>query len=249
MGNDKSTPRVLIIGCGFGGLAAARALKDAPVQVTLVDRTNHHLFQPLLYQVATAAISSTEIAEPSRHIFRHQKNVTVLLGEVTGIDAKGGKVRLADGAELAYDHLVVAAGATHGYFGRDDWAEFAPGLKSLDDAMSIRRRLLFSYEMAERSSDPKEIEKLLTVAIVGAGPTGVELAGAISEVARHTLPGEFRRIDPTKTRVILLEGSPRVLGPYEPSLSAKAQKQLEELRGRGHHRRGGEGDRRRRTPL
>lgn len=229
MSNGKNLPKIVIIGGGFGGLAAARAFKDAEVSVTLVDRTNHHLFQPLLYQVATAVLSSTEIAETTRHVLRDQKNTTVLLGEVATIDPKAGKLALADGAEIPFDHLIVAAGATHGYFGRDEWAQFAPGLKSLDDAMNIRRRLLFSFEKAERSENAAEIEKLLTVAIVGAGPTGVELAGAIAEISRHTLPGEFRRIDPTKTRVFLLEGAPRVLGVYEPSLSEKARKQLEEL--------------------
>jgi len=229
MSNGKSVPKVLIIGGGFGGLAAARALADADVQVTLVDRTNHHLFQPLLYQVATAVLAATEIAETTRHVLRDQKNATVLLGEVASIDPQGGKVVLTDGDEIPFDHLIVAAGATHGYFGRDEWAQFAPGLKSLDDAMNIRRRLLLSFEKAERGTDAQEIEKLLTVAIVGAGPTGVELAGAIAEISRQTLPGEFRHIDPSKTRVFLLEGAPRVLGVYEPSLSARAKAQLEDL--------------------
>lgn len=229
MANNSPKAKVLIIGCGFGGLAAARALKNAPVEIMIVDRTNHHLFQPLLYQVATAVLSTTEIAEPSRHLFRNQKNATVLLGEVAEIDAKAGRVRLTDGGELDFDHLVVAAGATHGYFGRDEWAEHAPGLKSLDDALHIRNRLLLSFEKAERSDDPAERAALLTAAIVGGGPTGVEMAGAIAEISRHTLVGEFRRIDPRTMRVVLIEGSPRVLAVYEPDQSEEVKHRLEAL--------------------
>jgi len=222
-------PQVLIIGCGFGGLEAARALRDADVDVTVVDKTNHHLFQPLLYQVATAGLSAPSIAAPIRHLFRRQRNVTTLLGEVVAIDAQAKTVTLTDGAQLHWDHLIVAAGATHSYFGRDDWAPFAPGLKTLDDAFEIRRRVLMAFEAAEREDDPAKRAALLQFVVVGAGPTGVELAGTFAEIARHTLPGEFRRIDPRQARVLLVEGGPRVLAAMPESLSERAREQLTAL--------------------
>lgn len=221
--------QVLIIGCGFGGLEAARALRAADVDVTVIDRTNHHLFQPLLYQVATAGLSAPSIAAPTRHLFRAQPNVTTLLGEVVAIDAQGKTVTLKDGAQLRWDHLIVAAGATHSYFGRDDWAEFAPGLKTLDDAFEIRRRVLMAFEMAEREDDPAKRAALLQFVVVGGGPTGVELAGTFAEIARHTLPGEFRRIDPRQARVLLVEGNARVLQAMPEALSERAREQLTAL--------------------
>lgn len=227
--NNKTRPRIAIIGCGFGGLEAARALRNAEAEVTVIDRTNHHLFQPLLYQVATAGLSAPAIAAPVRHLFRHQANVTTLLGEVTSIDATGRSLRLADGTRVPYDHLIVAAGATHSYFGRDDWAGFAPGLKTLADAFEIRRRLLFAFEAAEKETDPARRAAWLTFVVIGAGPTGVEMAGTMAEIARHTLPGEFRHIDPAQATILLLEGSPRVLQAMPESLSASAQRQLERL--------------------
>jgi NADH dehydrogenase len=227
--NENKKPRVVIIGCGFGGLEAARALADAEVDITLVDRTNHHLFQPLLYQVATAGLSAPAIAAPVRHLFRHQANVTTLLGDVVAIDPAARTVRLGDGKVLPYEHLVVAAGATHSYFGRDDWARFAPGLKSLADAFEIRRRVLFAFEAAEKEPDPAARAAWLTFVVIGAGPTGVEMAGTLAEIARNTLPGEFRHIDPAGARILLLEGGPRVLQAMPESLSASAQKQLERL--------------------
>ena len=222
-------PQVLIIGCGFGGLEAARALHAADVDITVVDKTNHHLFQPLLYQVATAGLSAPSIAAPIRHLFRGQANVTTLMGEVVAIDAAAQTVTLKDGATLRWDHLIVAAGATHSYFGRDDWAAHAPGLKTLDDAFEIRRRVLLAFEMAEREDDPAKRPALLQFVVVGGGPTGVELAGTFAEIARHTLPGEFRRIDPKQARVLLVEGSPRVLQAMPESLSERAREQLTAL--------------------
>jgi NADH dehydrogenase len=229
MGPNNNKPRIVIIGCGFGGLEAARALKNADVQITLVDRTNHHLFQPLLYQVATAGLSAPAIAAPVRHLFRQQPNVTSLLGEVTRIDPQRREVHLKEGHVLPYDHLVVAAGATHSYFGRDDWAPFAPGLKTLDDAFEIRRRILLAFESAEKEKDRVLREAWLTFVIVGGGPTGVEMAGTVAEIACDTLPGEFRRIDPSAAKVILLEGGSRVLQAMPEVLSQKAQQQLEKL--------------------
>ena len=225
-------PQVLIIGCGFGGLEAARAFSGsgtAEVDVTVVDKTNHHLFQPLLYQVATAGLSAPSIAAPIRHLFRRQRNVTTLMGEVVALDATAQTVTLKDGALLRWDHLIVAAGATHSYFGRDDWARHAPGLKTLDDAFEIRRRVLLAFEMAEREDDPAKRATLLQFVVVGGGPTGVELAGTFAEIARHTLPGEFRRIDPRQARVLLVEGSPRVLQAMPESLSERAREQLAAL--------------------
>lgn len=221
-------PHVLILGGGFGGLAAARRLKKAPVRITLLDRSNHHLFQPLLYQVATAALSPGDIAYPIRAALRHQANVQVLMGEAQRIDTAGRRVEIEAG-ELQYDYLVVATGATHSYFGQEQWAAHAPGLKTVEDAISIRRRILFAYEAAERESDPEEQRAWLTFAVVGAGPTGVELAGALAEIGRYTVAKDFRRIDPTSVRVILVEGQDRVLPPYPPELSTRARQQLEKL--------------------
>src|SRR6478609_1505212 len=222
---SPARPRVVIIGCGFGGLEAARALRDAPVDITLLERTNHHLFQPLLYQVATAGLSAPAIAAPARHLFRKQPNVTTLLGEVTAIDVASRQVRLAGGMAIAYDHLIVAAGATHSYFGHDEWEAVAPGLKTLDDAFEIRRRILLAFEEAEKESDPARREAWLTFAVIGGGPTGVEMAGTMAEIARHTLPGEFRRSDPASAKVLLIEGSPRVLQAMPEDLSRRAHEQ------------------------
>jgi len=197
--------------------------------VTVVDRTNHHLFQPLLYQVATAGLSAPAIAAPIRHILRRQRNTVVLMGEVNDIDPAAKKVRLDDGGELAYDYLVVAPGSTHSYFGNDAWAPYAPGLKTLEDALEIRARILLAYERAEREADAAKRAAWLTFVVVGAGATGVELAGTLAEIARHTLRGEFRRFDPHKSRIVLVEGADRVLLPYPPDLSEKALHQLERL--------------------
>ena len=226
---NATTPRIVIIGSGFGGLEAAKALDGAAVDITLVDKSNHHLFQPLLYQVATAGMAAPAIAAPIRHLFRKQANLTTLLGEVVGIDAALRQVQLASGATLAYDHLILAAGATHSYFGRDEWAAFAPGLKTLADAFDIRRRVLMSFEAAENEVDPARRRALLTFCVIGAGPTGVEMAGTLVEIARHTLQGEFRRIDPASAEVLLIEGGPRVLQAMPESLSQRAQEQLEKL--------------------
>src|SRR5436190_4345897 len=216
------TPHIVIIGCGFGGLAAARALATADVKITLIDKANHHLFQPLLYQVATAGLSAPLIAAPIRHILRKQKNVIVLLAEVTGVDSARRVVVLDDDSEIGYDYLIVASGATHSYFGRDDWAQHAPGLKTLEDAYDVRRRVLLAFERAERETRPSRRESWLTFAVIGAGPTGVEMAGAMAEIARHTLPDEFRRIDSRRARIVLIEGADRVLPNYSPDLSEKA---------------------------
>lgn len=227
--NQAHRPHVLIVGGGFAGLWAARALARAPIRITLLDRGNHHLFQPLLYQVATAGLSSPDIAAPLRHILRKQANVTVLMGEAIAVDSAQNIVRMADGDTLGYDFLLLASGATHAYFGHDDWAAHAPGLKTLDDALLIRRRILSAFERAEASDDEAERKALLTFAIVGGGPTGVELAGTLGEIARHTLKREFRRIDPRHARVLLLEAGPRVLSSFPESLSEKARLQLERL--------------------
>ncbi|HSV35226.1 MAG TPA: NAD(P)/FAD-dependent oxidoreductase [Ramlibacter sp.] len=229
MPSANNASRIVIIGCGFGGLEAARALRDGPVEITLVDRTNHHLFQPLLYQVATAGLSAPAIAAPVRHLFRKQPNVTTLLGEVTAIDTVARHVVLDDGHVLPYDHLIVAAGATHSYFGHDDWAPFAPGLKTLDDAFEIRRRILLAFEAAEKEPEPDRRAAWLTFVVIGGGPTGVEMAGTLAEIARHTLPGEFRRIDPASARILLLEGGARVLQAMPEDLSQRAREQLEKL--------------------
>ena len=222
-------PHVVIIGCGFGGLEAARALHGAALDITVIERTNHHLFQPLLYQVATAGLAAPSIAAPVRVLFRGHPNVTTLLGEVTQIAPQAHEVVLADGTRIGYDHLIVAAGATHSYFGNDQWAAVAPGLKTLADAFDIRRRVLMSFEAAEKESDPARRSALLTFAVIGAGPTGVEMAGTLAEIARHTLKGEFRRIDPASAVILLIEGGPRVLQAMPEALSAKAQLQLEKL--------------------
>jgi len=221
-------PHVVIVGGGFAGLRAARALRRAPVDVTLLDRRNHHVFQPLLYQVATAGLSAPEIAAPLRSILRRQANVVVLMAEVVSVDVSRRVVVLSDG-EMPYDYLILATGATHSYFGHDAWARYAPGLKSIEDALEIRRRLLVAFERAERETDDSARRVWLTFLVVGGGPTGVELAGTVAEVARHTLAHEFRRIDPSRARVVLLEGTDRVLPPYPPELSQKARRQLEGL--------------------
>ena len=224
--------RIVIIGCGFGGLEATKALRHANVDITVVDKQNHHLFQPLLYQVATAGLTAPAIAEPIRRIFRRQPNVTVLMAEVTGLDTQARTVFLNDGQILPYDHLVVAAGATHSYFGHDDWAAHAPGLKTLEDAFVIRRQMLMAYENAESlplDTPAAERDALLTSVVIGGGPTGVEMAGTMVEIARHTLKGEFRRFQPHKARVLLIEGGPRVLGNYPQALSNSAKRQLEKI--------------------
>ena len=225
-------PRVLVVGCGFGGLAAVRTLSREPVEITLVDRTNHHLFQPLLYQVAAASLAAPAVAAPIRHVLRREMargNLTVLQAEVVAIDAAARAVRLHDGEQLAYDHLIVAAGATHSYFGHDDWAAFAPGLKTLSDAFDIRARVIRAYERAERSTDAAEREACMSFVVIGAGPTGVEMAGTLVEMARHTLVREFRRIDSRRARIVLLEGGPRVLAAFVEAQSAQARRQLERL--------------------
>ena len=219
---------VVIVGAGFAGLYAAKSLKRVPVRVTVIDRRNHHLFQPLLYQVATASLNPADIAAPIRSILRGQENVSVQLAEATGIDVAGRRVILADG-EIGYDMLVLATGATHSYFGHDAWARVAPGLKSIEDALEIRRRVFLAYEAAERESDPERRRAWMTFVIVGAGPTGAELAGALAEISRHSLGSEFERIDPRTARVVLVEGQGRVLPPYPEALSAKASQQLETL--------------------
>jgi NADH:ubiquinone reductase (H+-translocating) len=231
-----SRPHIVIIGCGFGGLEAARALRHADLDITMIDRTNHHLFQPLLYQVATAGLSAPSIAAPTRFLFRKQRNVTVLMGEVVDIDASARVVHLENGEPIRYDHLIVASGATHSYFGNDQWAQFAPGLKTLEDAFEIRRRVLLAFEHAERDAnsaasavDVAAREPWLTFAVIGAGPTGVEMAGTMAEIARHTLSDEFRRIDSRKARVLLVEGGERVLLAFPPSLSKRAEEQLTTL--------------------
>ena len=221
-------PHVLILGGGFAGLWATRALAKAPVRITLVDRTNHHLFQPLLYQVATAGLSAPDIAAPLRHILRGQRNVTVRLDEVREIDAAARLVH-CHGGVLGYDFLVVAVGATHSYFGHDDWSVHAPGLKTLDDAFAMRRRILCAFEAAERESDPVRRAEWLNFVVIGAGPTGVELAGTLAEIAKHTLPREFRHADPSSAQIHLLEAGPRVLAAMPEALSASAKRQLEQL--------------------
>ena len=222
-------PHVVIIGGGFAGLWATRALASAPVRITLVDRGNHHLFQPLLYQVATAGLSAPDIAAPLRHILRKQRNVEVRMATVSGIDAHAKRITLADGDTLDFDQLLLASGATHAYFGNDQWAAHAPGLKTLDDALALRRKLLIAFERAEATDDPAERDAWLSFAVVGAGPTGVEMAGTLAEIARHTLTHEFRNIDPSKARVRLIEAGPRVLATFPEDLSAKAKRQLEKL--------------------
>jgi NADH dehydrogenase len=220
---------VVILGGGFAGLYAARTLRDADVRITVVDRHNYHLFQPLLYQVATAALNPSDIAAPIRSILHEQANVSVILGEVAAIEASANRVMLADGASLDYDFLIVATGATHSYFAHPEWEPLAPGLKTIDDALEIRRRVLLAFEAAERETDAERQRAWLTFVIVGAGATGAELAGALSEIARQTMIRDFRRINPSSARVLLVEGKDRVLPTYPPDLSRKAQRQLERL--------------------
>jgi NADH dehydrogenase len=225
----KELHRVVIVGAGFGGLETAFGLAGAPVQITLVDRRNHHLFQPLLYQVATASLATSEIAWPIRHLLRDRKDVTTLFATVSGIDAAGHRVLLEDGDALPYDTLVLATGARHAYFGHDEWEPFAPGLKTLEDATTLRRRILVAFERAERETDPERRAALLTFVIIGAGPTGVEMAGTIADLARDTLPSDFRNIDTSKARIVLIEAGPRVLAGFPDDLSAYAQRSLEQI--------------------
>ncbi len=224
----RQRPRVIVIGGGFGGLSAVRALRSAAVDVLLIDRCNHHTFQPLLYQVATAGLAAPSIAAPLRHILRSQRNVTVILGEVRSIDTNDKRVDV-DGVSHPYDFLVLATGSTHAYFGHDEWAPYAPGLKTLEDALGIRARILTAFERAEATEDRTEQTEWLTFLIVGAGATGVELAGTLAEIARHTLKREFRHIDPASARVLLVEAGARVLPSFPESLSTQARRQLERL--------------------
>jgi NADH dehydrogenase len=224
-----SLHHVVVVGAGFGGLETVHRLAGAPVRITTVDRRNHHLFQPLLYQVATASLAPSEIAWPIRHLLRNRREVTTMLASVEAIDKDARLVRLDDGSMLAYDTLVLATGARHAYFGHDDWEPSAPGLKTLEDATTIRGRILIAFERAEQEGDETKRAALMTFAIVGAGPTGVELAGTIAELARATLPGDFRNIDTAKARIVLIEAGPRVLPVFRPDLSAYAQRSLERL--------------------
>jgi NADH:ubiquinone reductase (H+-translocating) len=227
--HPHTKPHIVIIGCGFAGLEAAKALAHADVDITLIDRTNHHLFQPLLYQVATAGLAAPAIAAPIRHLFRKQGNLTTMLGEVQSIDAQTNTLQLADGASIAFEHLIVGAGATHSYFGNDQWAAHAPGLKTLHDAFDIRRRILMAFEHAEQEADEARRNALLTFCVIGGGPTGVELAGTLAEISRHALQGEFRRIKPENAKVLLIEGGARVLQSMPADLSERARLQLEAL--------------------
>ncbi|MFY9730075.1 MAG: NAD(P)/FAD-dependent oxidoreductase [Candidatus Acidiferrales bacterium] len=221
--------RVVILGGGFGGLSAARKLKRAPVDITLIDRCNYHLFQPLLYQVATGSLSPANISGPLRQVLKHNKNTTVLLGEAIDIDPANHQVILSDGV-IGYDTLIVATGSSHQYFGHHEWEQFAPGLKTIEDATDMRARILLAFEAAERETDPEKLKEWMTFVIVGAGPTGAELAGALGEIANDTLKHDFRRINPTEARIILVEGSGRVLPSYPPKLSEAARKMLERLK-------------------
>ncbi len=222
-------PHVVILGGGFAGLYAARGLRRAPVRVTLIDRRNHHLFQPMLYQVATAALNPSDIAAPIRSVLRNQANAEVLLAEVSTIDVPTRRVTLTDGSQIAYDYLIIATGAHHSYFGHNEWETLAPGLKSLEDAVEIRQRVLLAFERAERETDPVRRHAFLTFVIVGGGPTGVEMAGAVAELRRYALRRDFRRIDPGEATVMLLEGGTRLLPSYPPSLSDQAKKELRRL--------------------
>jgi NADH:ubiquinone reductase (H+-translocating) len=224
-----SSPHIVILGGGFGGLDAARALAGAPVRVTLIDRHNYHLFQPLLYQVATASLSPADIASPIRWILRHQKNVSVLLAAAERIDVAGRRVQIDPGGGVPYDYLIVATGSAHAYFGHSEWAARAPGLKTLDDALEIRRQVLLAYEAAERERDPEIQRRLLTFVIVGGGPTGVELAGALAEIARQSLRRDFRNIRPESARIVLLEGAKHILGTFPERLRDAAKRSLERL--------------------
>lgn len=229
MAPQSAKPKIVVVGGGFGGLAAIDELNGVNADITIIDRRNHHLFQPLLYQVATAALSTSEIAWPIRHLLHKRIDVTTLLGEVVGVDTATKQVRLADGGHVPYDYLILATGAQHAYFGHDEWEPFAPGLKTLEDATLMRRKLLVAFERAEREPDVEKRKALVTFAIVGAGPTGVELAGAIIELARSTLAQDFRTVKPEEARVILIEAGPRVLANFKPNLSAYAQRALERL--------------------
>jgi NADH:quinone reductase (non-electrogenic) len=228
-GRGERLPHVVIVGGGFAGIYATRALKRAPVRITLIDRKNHHLFQPMLYQVATAGLNPADITAPIRSIVRRQKNVEVVLGEVVAVDPAGRSVELADGARLSYDYVLVGTGARHSYFGHDAWEVLAPGLKSLEDALEIRRRVLTAFERAEREPDPVRRQAHLTFVIVGGGPTGVEMAGAVAEIRSFALRRDFRHIDPRDATVLLLEGGPRVLTSYPESLSGEAKRELRAL--------------------
>ena len=225
----ERVPHLVVVGGGFAGLWATRALARERIRITLVDRRTHHLFQPLLYQVATAGLSAPDIAAPLRHILGHQRNVEVRLGEVVAIDKQARQIRMADGSTLDYDSLLLATGATHAYFGNDQWADDAPGLKTLDDAIALRRKLLLAFERAEAEPDPAKKAAWLSFAVVGGGPTGVELAGTLAEIARHTLRNEFRHIDPASAKVRLVEAGLRVLSSFPEVLSLKARRQLEKL--------------------
>ena len=226
---DSRIPHVVILGGGFAGLYAAKGLADAPVRVTVVDRRNHHLFQPMLYQVATAALNPSDIASPIRSVLRKQKNTEVLLAEATEVEVDTRRVRFSDGGCLSYDYLIVGTGAHHSYFGHEEWEPLAPGLKSLEDALEIRRRVLLAFELAEREPSPVRRHAYLTFVVVGGGPTGVETAGAVAEVRRYALRRDFRRIDPGEATVMLLEGGPRLLPSYPPELSEKAKLDLRRL--------------------
>ena len=221
--------RIVVVGAGFGGLEFTRAMGGAGADITLIDRRNHHLFQPLLYQVATTSLATSEIAWPVRHLLRRRRDVTTLLATVTAVDTGGKRVLLADGGSIPYDTLVLATGARHAYFGRDEWEPFAPGLKTLEDATTIRRRILLAFERAEQEEDPAIRQALMTLVVIGGGPTGVELAGTIAELARETLRGEFRNIDTRQTKVVLVEAGERVLSAFDPKMSAYAKKALERL--------------------
>jgi NADH:ubiquinone reductase (H+-translocating) len=221
--------RVVIVGAGFGGLETTFRLAGSPVEITVIDRRNHHLFQPLLYQVATASLATSEIAWPIRYLLRHRPDVTTLFATVSGIDTAGRRVLFEDGDSVPYDTLVLATGARHAYFGHDEWEPFAPGLKTLEDATTLRRRILVAFERAERETDPARRAALLTFVIIGAGPTGVELAGTIAELAQHTMPPDFRNIDTRKARVVLIEAGPRVLAGFADDLSAYAQASLQSI--------------------
>src|SRR5438445_4846395 len=228
-----SQPRIIIVGAGFGGLAAAKALKNTPAEILLIDRTNHHLFQPLLYQVATSVLTPGQIATPIRSVLRNQKNTTVIMGEVTGVDKDQKCVIVSDAdrqnVPIAYDYLILATGASHSYFGHNEFAEYAPGLKSLADAEAARNKILQAFELAEAEDDPAHHRDLLTFILVGAGPTGVEMAGALAVLVRTSLKSEFRRIDPASARIVLVDMAPRVLGSFSEDLSKAAKARLEKL--------------------
>lgn len=221
-------PHVVIVGAGFGGLYAARALRNVPVRITLIDSHNHHLFQPLLYQVASAALNPSDIAMPIRRIFRYQKNITCLLGKVSAVEPKNKKV-IMDEKDVSYDYLILAAGAVNSYYGHEEWSGSAPGLKTIEDARRIRQQVLLAYELAERETSPERQQEWLNFIIVGGGPTGVELAGAYAEISRHTLSSDFRNIRPEKARIVLVQGNERILPSFSKQLSAKAEKKLKEL--------------------